>query len=122
MSIPADLSTHSCNTFYLNKAFRNNTHAYIFSIPPALHGQDVPYTYYYGGADPTVTSVPIAIALQEFITHFAETGTPNAPGTPDFPIYGPNATALNLGVTGISEAVDPVANYRCNWWQKGLYI
>ena len=27
-----------CNAVYLDKAFDNNTYAYIFSIPPALHG------------------------------------------------------------------------------------
>ena len=27
-----------CNTDYFNKAFKGNTHAYMFSIPPAFHG------------------------------------------------------------------------------------
>ena len=34
-------STFTCNTFYLDKAFDNQTYAYQFSVPPGLHGQDV---------------------------------------------------------------------------------
>ena len=34
-------STFTCNTFYLDKAFNNQTYAYQFSVPPGLHGEDV---------------------------------------------------------------------------------
>jgi len=67
-------------------------------------------------------STPIAIALQEYITHFAETGNPNEPGVPHFTMYGKNATVQNLNITGITEMMDPAATYRCNWWQKALYV
>lgn len=118
-----------CNTFYLDKAFKNNSYAYLFAIPPALHGYDIPYTYYNGNGSDTgnvtgseVIAPAIAIALQEYITHFAETGSPNEAGVPYFPMYGNNATIQVLNIDGITEAVDPAANYRCDWWQKGLYI
>ena len=82
----------------------------------------------------------IAIALQEYITSFAETGNrkysdlfqpfdlanlnipANEQGVPYFVMYGQNATVQNLNITGISEVMDPTANARCNWWQKALYV
>lgn len=120
----------TCNTYYLDKAYGNDTYAYLFAIPPALHGQDISYTYYNangsaiagsGGTSVGVVAPQIAIALQEYITHFAETGNPNEKGVPYFPLYGQNATVQVLNVTGIREARDPTANYRCDWWQKVLW-
>ncbi|KAK5700038.1 hypothetical protein LTR97_006172 [Elasticomyces elasticus] len=109
----------TCNTFYLNKAYGNDTFAYFFTVPPALHGNDISYTYYNGGP---VLAPQIAIAMQEYITHFAETGSPNEVGVPYFNMYGQNATVQNLNITGITEIMDPTANARCNYWQKALYI
>jgi carboxylesterase type B len=83
-------------------------------------GSDVPYTY-FNGPSPSVLNANIAIALQEYITHFAETGTPNERGVPYFVMYGQNATVQNLNVTGVTQSLDPTANQRCNWWQKALY-
>lgn len=110
----------TCNTFYLDKAYANNTYSYLFSVPPALHGSDVPYTY-YNGPSTSVLSTPIALALQKYITDFAETGSPNAAGVPYFNMYEKNATIQVLNITGISEARDPAANARCDFWQKALY-
>jgi carboxylesterase type B len=114
-------STSSCNTFWLDKAYNNKTYAYFFTVPPATHGEDVAYTY-YNGPSSSVASTAIALALQDYITSFAETGMPNETGVPYFQIYGSNTTVQNLNITGISETLDPAANYRCNWWQKALYV
>lgn len=111
----------TCNTFYLNDAYDNNTYAYYFTVPPALHGQDVAYTYYNGPSE-DVLNDQVAIALQEYITHWAATGNPNQPGVPFFPIYSDNATVQDLNATGISQVMDPTANERCAWWQKALYF
>jgi len=113
----------TCNTFYLDKAYANTTYSYFFTVPPALHGSDIAYTYYNGPTDPDPVdpSASVAIALQEYITHFAETGSPNQPGVPSFVMYGANATVQNLNITGITEQMDPAANQRCNWWQRVLY-
>lgn len=40
----------TCNSYYLGSAFQNQSYAYLFAVPPSLHGNDVPYTYYTGGA------------------------------------------------------------------------
>lgn len=102
------------------RSYNNQTYAYYFTVPPALHGQDVPYTYFNGPSESVVNDT-IAIAMQEYITHWAATGTPNQPGVPFFPIYGKNASVQDLGTTGIFQFVDPTANQRCDWWQKALY-
>ncbi|KAK5113500.1 hypothetical protein LTR62_003369 [Meristemomyces frigidus] len=113
----------TCNTFYLDEAYNNNTYSYFFSIFPALHGMDIPYTY-YNGLGSSVTNAAeanVAIALQEYITHFAETGNPNEQGVPYFRMYGQNATVQDLNITGLSQIRDPTANARCDFWQKALY-
>ena len=112
----------TCNTNYLSTAYGNETYSYLFAVPPALHGQDVPYTYFPGGAATgTVTNTTVAIALQEFIASFAEEGVPAAPGVMQFNMYGPDASVLRLNVTGIDQIRDSNANARCSWWQKALY-
>ncbi|KAF2136678.1 uncharacterized protein K452DRAFT_237078 [Aplosporella prunicola CBS 121167] len=118
----------TCNAAALDWAFDNQTYAYLFAIPPAIHGQDVPYTYYTPGGPaaasfvPLDTNVTVAHALQDFIMTFAETGTPSSlvPGVPVFRMFGAGANVERLGVSGIKEAVDPAANERCKWWLKQL--
>jgi carboxylesterase type B len=115
----------TCNTNYLSRAYGNRTYSYLFAIPPAIHGQDIPYTYYEGGATtalPTgVQNRTIALALQDFITSFAENGVPDAQGIKQFNMYGEDAKVLELNITGIEEIRDSNANVRCAWWQKALY-
>ncbi|KAI9815832.1 MAG: hypothetical protein M1832_005246 [Thelocarpon impressellum] len=118
----------TCNTNYLARAFDNKTYNYLFSAPPALHGQDVAYTYFTNSSAPAsgALSLPVnetvALALQRYITEFAESGVPNGPGVPQFNMYGDDARILDLGAKGINEIVDPNANERCLWWQKALYF
>jgi len=114
-------STFTCNTYYLDRAFGNQTYAYQFSVGPALHGQDVPYTF-FNGPSSSVSSDTAAVALQQYITSFAVNGAPSGNYTiPYFPMYGKNNTVIDLNATSITDIADPVANYRCLWWQKELY-
>ncbi|KAG9380385.1 PnbA Carboxylesterase type B [Pyrenophora tritici-repentis] len=112
----------TCNTEYLSRAYGNSTYSYLFSVPPAIHGMDVPYTYFPGGAaTEQVANVTVAVALQNFIASFAETGVPDAKGVKQFNMYGANARVIELGIKGIEEIRDSNANARCAWWQKALY-
>lgn len=115
----------TCNTNYLSTGFNNKTYSYLFAVPPAYHSLDVAFTYYDGGAiSPIplqVTNRTIAIALQEFITSFAENGVPEAEGIRRFNMYGPDANVLELNVTSIDEVRDSNASNRCKWWQLALY-
>lgn len=114
-----------CNARYLDTAFKNKTYAYEFDIFPALHGEDVPYTYYTGVGQSVsgVTSPQTALAMQDYFTSFAETGTPNqqGDGTPFFHMYSNNATVELLQSSSITEAMDPAANMRCDYWQSGVW-
>lgn len=124
----------TCNTFYLDLAYGNKTYAYEFAIPPAIHGQDVAYTYFTGNKNTpnaaisvenpyAITNVTVAIALQEFITSFAQTGKPVAiDGIPKFVTYGKDARIEVLNQASIYIGKDNTANQRCRWWQKGEYL
>lgn len=132
----ADLVVN-CNTFYMNKAYKNQTYAYLFSIPPALHAQDLFWTYYSGAgqAQPQnasvslafggVTAPDIAIALQSYLTSFAMQGGPNrfqSDKVPRFEKYNKKASVKVLKSSGIVDGVDPAANPRCNYWQTAPYF
>ena len=39
-----------------------------------------------------------------------------------FPIYSNATNILDLNATSITEILDPIANARCDWWQKELYV
>jgi acetylcholinesterase len=114
-------SIFTCNTNYLDRAYGNQTYAYEFSVPPAEHGYDVPYTFYNGVAGPEKVVDKVARAMQQYITDFVQTGTPNGDGVPQFNMYGTSANEENLNVTGFMPMRDPTANARCAWWQKALY-
>ena len=79
------------------------------------------YTY-YNGPSASVLSTQIAVDLQRYITAFAETGNPNEAGVPSFPRYSNSTIVQELNITGITEVRDPTANYRCDYWQKALYV
>lgn len=110
-----------CNADYLNRAFRNQTYGYLFSVPPALHGQDVAYTFFSGKNASGVANVTVALAMQEYITSFVETGVPKSSLGPVFEKHGTRNRLLELGDSGISVISDPTANARCRWWQTGKY-
>jgi len=114
-------SIFTCNTHYLDLAYGNKTYAYEFSVPPAEHGYDVAYTFYNGVAGTEKVVEQVAEAMQQYITDFAQTGSPNGPGVPKFSMYGSSSTEQNLNVTGFAPMKDPTANARCAWWQKALY-
>lgn len=116
----------TCNTRYLDTAYDNKTYSYYFTVPPGLHGEDVAYTFFNGDTTTANDGVPvdgtIAKALQNYITSFAVTGTPNEQGVPYFPIYGSNSSTQLLATQGFGTQVkDTAANARCAWWQKALY-
>jgi carboxylesterase type B len=116
-------SGFTCNTYYLNKAFKNLTYAYEFQVPPALHGQDVRYTFYDGGGDNPSQGLIAAIAEvhQAYIVNFALSGNPNGPDLPVFPMQGNNASMNAWNATAVKTERDDTVNERCRWWQKSLF-
>jgi carboxylesterase type B len=117
----------SCTTRYLALALQNQTHNYIFAVPPGYHAQDTAYTFFNGDTstlnDGTAVDPALAAALQDYIVGFAATGVPadNPAGTaPDFPIYGEDATVVEITAGGVIIGKDDMANERCAWWQQAM--
>jgi cholinesterase len=126
-------ASFSCNARYLANGFCQETYAYRFEVPPGYHGQDIPYTFFEGnedgsGSNTTTGPIPgIAVAMQRFFTTFAMTGSPNGVGTASsgllkWPVYGTNATLVTFGLGGVGTARDDTANFRCEYWQSGVYL
>ena len=136
----------TCNTRYMDLAFANKTYSYLFSVPPALHGDDNQYrkylplsylinnslskhdnviVYFTGNTSTLDFGVPINSTLaeifQHYVTSFVTTGNPNRPGLPHWSQYGADSSVQNISFQGISPATDTVANVRCTWWQQALY-
>jgi carboxylesterase type B len=111
----------TCNTNYLGRAYGNSTYNYQFSVPPGLHGYDAPYTFYTGVSVYPSLNATVAMALQAYLTSFAQNGVPSGEGFPNFDLYGASATELNLNNSGIRTMMDPTDNPRCLYWQKALY-
>ena len=128
-------SCFTCNTRYLINTLPDivSTHIfkYMFSVPPAMHADDLAYTFYNGNGTLTWEGFPAheetALALQDYIINFVRRGSPNAVTAaktqhPWFPAYGLNGTVFDMSNTTLGElAADPDANSRCDWWQKANY-
>ncbi|KAI5357599.1 putative carboxylesterase, type B, carboxylesterase type B, carboxylesterase type B, active [Septoria linicola] len=110
----------TCNTFYLDTAFNNQTFAYQFAVPPAYHGSDLPYTYYTGTSANPDPQVQVAVAMQKYFLNFAKTGDPNGNGLSKFQRFGGDANMQVFRTSGFSTAPDDTANARCRWWQTNL--
>lgn len=110
-----------CNTHYLNRAFDNRTDSYMFSIPPALHAQDMPYTFFNGHPSPSVKNSTVALVLQDYIVSFVKSGKPRSSLGPTFPRHGAGSVLVSLGESNITLIRDPTANRRCLWWQMAPY-
>ena len=123
----------TCNTYYMASAYaafnNGSAYSYRFDVPPALHGEDVAYTFYDAPNGTVVIDgygVPVnetvAYALQDFITSFVRTGAPSSTlASAAFPEYGTEGNIMTLDVSGIVPGIDDSDNYRCRFWQKALY-
>lgn len=131
MNVVADIG-FTCNVAYLSKAFNGDIYNYKFTVPPALHGSDVPYAFYngpdledvpggiyYGPSGPV--SVGLAQVLQGYIVNFVKNGDPNGPGLAKFPRGDKDATMLTLGTDGVGVTPDDAENQRCKWLQSMPY-
>ena len=118
--------TITCNTRYLDVAFKNQTYSYIFSVPKGLHGEDIAYTFFNGDTStsnegPAVNGT-LASIFQDYLTGFAIKATPNAEHLPWFPVYGMNESVKNVEYSDLNAVeVDPMANARCAYWQSAPY-
>lgn len=117
----------TCNTFYLNTAFSNNTssYSYLFAVPPAFHGSDVPFTYWPGPSSSIMGDfrTQIAVAMQTYFLNFVHSGRPDraAAGSEIWERFGVEEEMLVFSVqAGIVLRPDDTVNERCRWWQTNL--
>lgn len=122
-------SAFECNNFYLHTAYNRETFAYIFAVPPSLHGQDVPHTYFDDESPPddsapTVLEVDVGVAreLQRYVVSFTETGRPSGEEVSDFPAYGDEAQVVLLSPEGSAVGRDTLSEGRCRFWQDAPYF
>ena len=115
-----------CNARSMDQAsFVPQTYAYEFSVPPAVHGADLSYTFYdFGSVDGVNTTV--AVILQQYIAQFAATASPNGHGLPYFPPASSGLTVQNLGSDFIGQMQDESGikqlPTRCMYWQDTPYL
>jgi hypothetical protein len=115
----------TCLTYYVNKAFKGKAHSYIFTVPPALHGQELYYVFYNGQASDVFyqpMNVTVAHMMQDYWLNFARSGNPNGKGLPYFSKWGNNSTLQSISLAGVGPTRDPTDNDRCRWWQRALYL
>lgn len=107
-----------CNAHALNTAFGNTSYAYQFSAEQGLHGDDVAYTFYDGGAESAV-NVTLATVMQRYFVNFAVSGLPNDDRVPLFPTYN-QEEVLNLNTTSMGPIQEIAVSKRCSVWPKAL--
>lgn len=116
-----------CNAYGLNIAgFQKPTYAYEFTVPPGLHGADLPFTFYDFGDVEGVDST-IATTLQKYLTNFALTSDPNTPGLLPSAPYDQNKNMVqNIGPGDVAPILNEAGvkqlPARCKFWQQAPYV
>jgi carboxylesterase type B len=93
-----------------------------------LHGDDIEYTFFNGDTSTPdlgggTVNATVAGVRQDIIVDFAETGSPNGKGVPEFPDYGNGeGKVLDLNVTALGRVMeDANNNVRCKYWQEAAW-
>jgi len=112
-----EILKNTANT--ISRAYGNASYGYEYAIGPALHADDVPYTF-FNGPSSLVSAPERALELQGPLTSFAIHGVPLASSRRDivFPSYA--AGVLKIQADGYSVVADSTANDRNTSWQKTL--
>lgn len=110
-----------CQNRHLSQTFRNSSYAYIFNVPPALHGQDLDYIFYnpehpQGRLPGLPLNATTAQTLQDYILSFVASGTPRSTLGPVIPRYGPAERVLDVGMHNLTVVRDPADEQRCRYW------
>ena len=120
-----------CNAYALLEAFGPDvSHAFLFEEGGGLHAEDTAYMFYNYAITPDPyaflgyppVNSTVAQTMQDWILNFGASGSPNAPGVANLPVYGPNRMMGALSNQGVGIPVpDPSGQQRCEFWQKALY-
>ncbi|KAB8233433.1 Alpha/Beta hydrolase protein [Aspergillus alliaceus] len=93
----------ACNARAVAKVYGNKTQRYVFSVPPARHGQDLLYYFYREDTKLPVTNVSLA---REFQAEILEFSTGKDRNDTDWPLYIPGTKMVNVTAAGIEQSVD----------------
>lgn len=107
-------------------AAHSNVFRYIFAVPPAKHADDIPYTFYSNGDNPSdtvVVNASVASVLQNIITSLAISGVPESAPHKPLTTYGEKQNILVVNKTVVYQhAGDPWQSKRCAFWQQADYV
>jgi carboxylesterase type B len=107
-------------------AHSNNAFRYIFAVPPAKHADDLSYSFYSNGDNPSdtvVVNTSVASVLQQIITSLAMSGIPKSAPHKLLTTYGEKQNILVVNKTVVYQRVgDPWQNKRCAFWQQVDYV
>jgi carboxylesterase type B len=118
-----------CNAVSAGLAFGRRAQGYYFSTYPGIHAQDITYTFYTPGGNPSYSLVDtgpvnttVAHILQDYITSFAANGYPSSEmdGLTVIPPYVPFGATVQLDSVGVNLTRDPALNARCDWWAENV--
>ena len=109
-----------CNTVSIAEAYGNRTHNYIFGVPPAIHAQDLAYTYTPNAATPGFFP-EVAVKLQQYLANFILVGSPARHNLQQLPVFGIKAAAINFTSAGVRHTSSDSANDRCAFWNRADY-
>ncbi|MCJ1385946.1 hypothetical protein MMC17_009071 [Xylographa soralifera] len=110
-----------CANTALTRAVNNCTYNYIFEVLPAIHTEDLAYTFYTGPTQPQDPNSMVAVNLQRWVASFAVEGKPAARGTEEFGEYGSDGMVQTVALTGVGREVDPAVAQRCDFWFGSAY-
>ncbi|KAK2765999.1 hypothetical protein FQN54_007514 [Arachnomyces sp. PD_36] len=106
----------ACHAYNAAKAYESSAKRYSMSIPPAIHGLDLNYYFFYNQEFTPVESIPIAKEFQERLRRYI-TGAENLekfPDLEDWPSYGLEQTTFDVTLDGYEVIRDPwEVNGRC---------
>ncbi|KAJ4993369.1 carboxylesterase family protein [Stagonosporopsis vannaccii] len=116
----------NCLVSHINRAFSGRSYSYVFSVPPALHGQELYYVFYNGQATDVFyrpVNVGLAGRVQDYWLSFAREGKPGAAeGGEAWETWGQEKRVMGFSLDGAEMRGDVSDNERCRWWQLGLYL
>lgn len=121
----------ACNTLAIARAYGGQSWNYEFDVKPAIHSQDLYYTWFVGEND-GIADPKIAGELQKGLVRFVMGGDPNGEGDAQgqrksggagvrWPRFGSESNVAKFTEKGLEVAKAAVDNERCDWWLQGLY-